>query len=253
MKQVALYSLAQADVLRAISNSTTEQVRRWAPQTSIITFPTWTDIETFFRSRANRGNDFPNAILFVGMVTPLKGIHYLINAFSFIADEFRRYQLLIIGNEVNVGYAADLRRQISKLGLENRVQFIGYQSQAELAFRMSEAAVLVLPSTSEGLGRVVIEAMATGTPVIGSRVGGIPELISDGVNGFLIAPGDEKSLAAKIRLLLENRAAARTMGASGRSFAAQLFSTESYLKGYRQIFEIATATLPRGEHAPSTV
>jgi glycosyltransferase involved in cell wall biosynthesis len=253
MKQAALYSLAQADVLRAISSSTTSQLKRWAPQTTIVEFPAWTDFDTFFRSGAHRGNDSANTILFVGMVTPLKGIHYLINAFSLIAEVFRRYQLLIIGKEVNVDYAADLRRQISKLGLENRVRLMGHMSQAELAFRMSEAAVLVLPSISEGLGRVVIEAMATGTPVIGSRVGGIPELISDGVNGFLIAPGDEKSLAEKIRILLENRVAARAMGASGRSFAVQLFSTESYVKGYRRIFEIATPTLPRGEHAPSTV
>ena len=253
MRYAAHYSLERADVLRAISNSTTEQVRRWAPQKTIISFPTWTDIETFFRSGANRGNDFPNAILFVGMVTPLKGIHYLINAFSFIAEEFRRSQLLIIGKEENVRYAEDLRQQIRKLGLENRVRFIGHQSQAELAFQMSEAAVLVLPSTSEGLGRVIIEAMATATPAIGSDVGGIPELISDGVNGFLIAPGDEQALAEKLRWVFNNPDQIREMGRSARAFAKQAFSTENYLKGYRQIFQIGLPTLEQGEHAASTL
>src|SRR5437773_1364291 len=253
MRYAAHYSLERADVLRAISNSTTEQVRRWAPQKTIISFPTWTDIETFFRSGANRGNDFPNAILFVGMVTPLKGIHYLINAFSFIAEEFRRSQLLIIGKEENVRYAEDLRQQIRKLGLENRVRFIGHQSQAELAFQMSEAAVLVLPSTSEGLGRVIIEAMATATPAIGSDVGGIPELISDGVNGFLIAPGDEQALAEKLRWVFNNPDQTREMGRSARAFAKQTFSTENYLKGYRQIFQIGLPTLEQGEHAASTL
>ena len=253
MRYAAHYSLERADVLRAISNSTTEQVRRWAPQKTIISFPTWTDIETFFRSGANRGNDFPNAILFVGMVTPLKGIHYLINAFSFIAEEFRRSQLLIIGKEENVRYAEDLRQQIRKLGLENRVRFIGHQSQAELAFQMSEAAVLVLPSTSEGLGRVIIEAMATATPAIGSDVGGIPELIKDGVNGFLIAPGDEQALAEKLRWVFNNPDQTREMGRSARAFAKQTFSTENYLKGYRQIFQIGLPTLEQGEHAASTL
>jgi glycosyltransferase involved in cell wall biosynthesis len=251
MKQAALYSLAQADVLRAISSSTSKQVKRWVPQKAIVQFPAWTDIETFLEAGRTKADD-TCAILYAGVVTPIKGIHHLINAFSCVAQEFERSQLLIIGKEENVGYAADLRRQISELDLENRVRFIGHQSQAELAVRMSEAAVLVLPSTSEGLGRVVIEAMATGTPVIGSRVGGIPELISDGVNGFLIAPGDEKTLAKKMRLLLDNRAAANAMGASGRLFAAQLFSTESYLQGYRQIFEMIAPTLPGGEHAPIT-
>jgi len=251
MKQAALYSLTQADVSRTVSNSTTEQVRRWAPQKTIISFPTWTDIETFFRSGANRGNDFPNAILFVGIVTPLKGIHYLINAFSFIAEEFRQSRLIIIGKEENVGYADDLRQQIGKLGLENRVRFIGHQSQAELAFRMSEAAVLVLPSKSEGLPRVIIEAMATGTPVIASRVGGIPELIKDGVNGFLIPPGDEQALAEKLRWVLSNPDKARAMGHAGRSFAQQGFSMESYVNGYRDICKMCVPMVEQRKHAPS--
>ena len=194
----------------------------------------------FLAQRCHRGNDSANAILFVGMVTPLKGIHYLINAFSFIAEEFRRSQLLIIGKEENVGYAEDLRHQIRKLGLENRVRFIGHQSQAELAIRMSEAAVLVLPSTSEGLGRVMIEAMATGTPVIGSRVGGIPDLINDGVNGFLIAPGDEQAWPKSSVGCLNNPRSGSCDGPIWRaSFAAQTFSTENYVKGYRQIFEMS--------------
>ena len=253
MKQAALYSLTQADVLRAISNSTTEQVRRWAPQKTIISFPAWTDIETFFRSGANRGNEFPKAVLFVGMVTPLKGIHYLINAFSFVAEEFRQSRLIIIGKEENVGYAEDLRRQIKKLGLESRVQFIGHQSQVELAFCMAEAAVLVLPSTSEGLGRVIIEAMATATPVIGSDIGGIPELIKDGVNGFLIPPGDEQALAEKLQSVLNNPAKARAMGHAGRSFAHQLFSPEGYLNGYRDICKMCVPTVDARDHAPSSL
>jgi glycosyltransferase involved in cell wall biosynthesis len=239
MRYAAHYSLERADVLRAISHSTTKQARRWAPQKTIISFPTWTDIGPFFHSSANRGNELSNAILFVGMVTPLKGIHYLISAFSFIAEEFRQSQLLIIGKEENASYAEELRQQIRKLGLDNRVRFIGHQSQAELALRMSEAAVLVLPSTSEGLGRVIIEAMATAMPVIGSDVGGIPELIKDGVNGFLIAPGDEKALAEKLRWIFNNPDRTREMGRSAHTFAQQTFSTENYVKGYRRIFQTA--------------
>ena len=113
--------------------------------------------------------------------------------------------------------------------------------------------MLVLPSTSEGLGRVIIEAMATATPAIGSDVGGIPELISDGVNGFLIAPGDEQALAEKLRWVFNNPDQTREMGRSARAFAKQAFSTENYLKGYRQIFQIGLPTLEQGEHAASTL
>lgn len=252
MKQAALYSLAQADVLRAISSSTTNQLKRWAPQTTIVQFPAWTDIETFLEAGRAKTND-TYSIVYAGVLSPVKGIHHLINAFSLIAEELRRSQLLIIGKEENVGYAEDLRHQIRKLGLENRVRFVGHQSQAELAFRMSEAAVLILPSTSEGLGRVIIEAMATATPVIGSDVGGIPELIKDGVNGFLIPPGDEQALAEKLRWVFNNPDQTREMGRSARAFAKQTFSTENYVKGHRQIFQIGLPTLEQGEHAASTL
>ena len=253
MRYAARYSLERADVLRAISKSTTEQLRRWAPQKTIISFPAWTDIDSFLRCAANPVNASPNLILFVGMVTPLKGIHYLIDAFSLIAAEFPQSRLLIIGKEDNVAYADDLRHQINNLGLQNRVRFIGHQSQAELAFRMSEAAVLVLPSVSEGLGRVIIEAMATGTPVIGSRVGGIPELIKDGVNGFLIAPGDEQALAEKLRWIFNNPDQTREMGRSARTCARESFSTENYVEGYRQLFQIGLPKVEQGEHAAFTL
>jgi glycosyltransferase involved in cell wall biosynthesis len=252
MKQAALYSLAQADVLRAISSSTTNQLKRWAPKTTIVQFPAWTDIETFLEAGRTKTNE-ACSIVYAGVVSPVKGIHCLIDAFSFTAEEFRRSQLLIIGKEENVGYADDLRQQIRKLGLENRVRFLGHEPQSELAIWMAKASVLVLPSMSEGLGRVIIEAMATGTPVIGSRVGGIPELIKDGVNGFLIAPGDAEALAEKLRWVLKNPDKARAMGRSARVFAQQTFSTENYVKGYRQIFQLGLPMLAQGEHAASTL
>ena len=185
------------------------------------------------------------------MLTPLKGIHHLINAFVLIAEDFPSAQLFIVGKDENKSYAANLREQIKKLGLNDRVQFIGPQPQSELAIWMAKASVLVLPSMSEGLGRVIIEAMATGTPVIGSRVGGIPELVEDGVRGFLVPPGDEKALAEKLRWILSNPDKSRAMGESGRAFVERLFSTESYLKGYKQIFEMAQPGIEHTEHAAS--
>jgi glycosyltransferase involved in cell wall biosynthesis len=253
MKHVAAYSIKQADLLRAISQSTSEQLRRWAPTKAIVQFPAWTDFETFLRSGANRGNEFSNAILFVGVLVPLKGIHHLINAFSLIAGQFPTVHLSIVGKDENKAYAEGLKTQVANLALNGRVHFIGPLAQSELAERMSKAAALVLPSLSEGLGRVIIEAMATGTPAIGSRVGGIPELIENEFNGFLIPPGDERALADKLRWVLENRDEARAMGERARAFAAQRFSTAQYLHGYRQIFEMTTRTSEQRNHAASSL
>jgi glycosyltransferase involved in cell wall biosynthesis len=253
MKHTALYSIKQADLLRAISGSTTEQVKRCAPRKRIVQFPTWTDIDTFMRSDIQMKQNISRTILYAGVLIPLKGVHHLINAFVVIARDFPSAELVIVGKEQNKSYAADLREQIRRCGLSERVRLLGPQPQSELARLMSNASVLVLPSKFEGLGRVIIEAMATGTPVIGSRVGGIPELVQDGVRGFLVPPGDENALAEKLRWILSNPDKSSAMGKSGRAFVAQLFSTENYVKGYKQIFEMAQPGIEHTEHAASPV
>jgi glycosyltransferase involved in cell wall biosynthesis len=250
MDRLAGYSISRADLLRAISNSTREQLRPWAPEKSIVQFPAWTDIEVFLRAGIT-DKAVAQWMIYAGVLTPLKGIHHLISAFGLIAEDFPSARLFVVGKDENKSYAADLKEQVRKLDLNDRVQFMGAQPQSELAMCMAKALVLVLPSISEGLGRVVIEAMAAGTPVIGSRVGGIPELIKDAVTGFLVPPTDERALAEKLRWMLENPDAARAMGERARSFAEQLFSTESYLKGYKQIFDIAQPTIEQREHAAS--
>ena len=250
MKQAALYSLAHADVLRAISSSTTNQLKRWAPSVTIVQFPAWTNIEAFLEAGRRKTNN-ARSVLYAGVLSPVKGIHHLINAFSCVAEQFPGVPLFIIGKDENKNYGVALRLQVKKLGLENRVRFTGPRPQSQLALWMSEAAVLVLPSTSEGLGRVIIEAMATATSVIGSDVGGIPELIKDGVNGFLIPPGDEQALAEKLRWVLSNPDKVRAMGQTGRTFAQQVFSTESYINGYRDICKMCVPMVDQREHAPS--
>jgi glycosyltransferase involved in cell wall biosynthesis len=251
MNRLALYSIKQADLLRAISNSTKEQLQALAPGKTIVQFPAWTDIETFLQaSRTNKA--VTHEIIYAGVVTPLKGIHHLVNAFVLIAEDFPSAQLFIVGKVENKRYAENLREQVKKLRLDDRVRFIGPQPQSELATWMAKASVLVLPSMSEGLGRVIIEAMATGTPVIGSRVGGIPELVQDRVSGFLVPPGDEKALSETLRWMLTNPDEVRTMGDCARTFAERRFSTESYVNGYKQIFELAESRIEHTEHAAST-
>ncbi len=251
MGRAARYSISHADLLRAVSNSTREQLHEWAPGTTTVKFRTWTDIETFLRSDARTENEDTGIILYAGVLTPLKGIHDLISAFALIAEEFPNLKLMIIGKDENRAYASELAKQVNEFDLAGRVQFTGSLPQAELAGWMGKASALVLPSKSEGLPRVLIEAMATGTAVIGSRVGGIPELIEDGVRGFLIPPGDSQTLAEKLRWILQNPAKARAMGACGRAFVERLFSTENYLKGYEQIFATAGPGSEQASHANS--
>jgi glycosyltransferase involved in cell wall biosynthesis len=204
---------------------------------AIFQFPAWTDIDLFLETEAGETDDSPQLILYVGVLTPLKGVHHLIAAFAATAAELHQTRLVIIGHEANRSYALKLKAQVKSLDMSGRVQFLGAMPQEELARWMQKARVCVLPSTSEGLGRVLVESMATGTPVIGSNVGGVPEIVKDNVTGFLVPPSDETALAERLRWLLEHPGEAVEMGRHARAFAQRFFSTESYVDGYREIFE----------------
>ena len=241
MRPCARFALKQADLLRAVSNSTRQQLEQWVPQKKLFQFPAWTDIELFLRAGMANCRNSAQTILYAGVLTPGKGVHHLVGAFAKIACDFPQVRLAIVGRAENKTYVAQLKAQTEHCGLDGRVEFVGEVPQAKLAERMREASVFVLPSLSEGLGRVVIEAMAAGKPVIGSREGGIAELIREGETGFLIPPGDEAALAERLRWVLEHPTEAEEMGRRARAFAASFFSTEKYLQGYRQVFEAAQA------------
>ena len=98
-----------------------------------------------------------------------------------------------------------------------------------------------------------MEAMATGTPVIGSHVGGIPEMVKHGTTGFLVPPGDVAALAERLHWVLAHPAEACAMGCRARAFAEHFFSTAAYVHGYRQIFATAQALLTgRGDQHADT-
>lgn len=236
MRWAARFSLRRADVLRAVSSSTRAQLTRWAPGKPVVQFPAWTDMEAFRRAARQAPQRSGGQVLYAGVLTPLKGLHLLINAFSAIAQRFPDSRLVIVGRAENQGYAVELRRQVASLALGSRIEFRAPVTQAELATLMAGSMVVVLPSASEGLGRVLIEAMASATPVIGTCVGGIPDIIENGVNGFLVPPNDAAALAQRLGWLLENPHQARAMGEAGEVFAGAFFSTEIYLDGYRKVF-----------------
>lgn len=247
MNRIANFALKHADLLRAVSNSTRSQLERWVPGKPICQFPTWTDIEAFFEAGTNCQKD-NNTIIYVGVLIPRKGVHLLINAFAQIVKNFPEAILKIVGKSENEKYTRLLKEQVTKLRLSRHIVFIEAIPQQELARHVAQACALVLPSLSEGLPRVVFEAMACGTPVIGSRVSGIPEIIEDGVTGFLVPPGDVDALAERIRWVLSHPEEAKQVGRRAREFAQRFFSPQVYQRGYAQLFRMAENILREGRH-----
>jgi glycosyltransferase involved in cell wall biosynthesis len=253
MRLAARFALRHADVLRPISRATREQLHRWAPDRPLVQFPTWTDIGVFLEAGACPSARRSPLIVYAGVLTPLKGVHHLLQAFACLRPDFPDAELAIIGRDENLHYARGLRVEVERLGLDGRVRFVGEVPQADLAEWMAQGQVFVIPSLSEGLGRVVIEAMAAGTPVIGSHVGGIPEMVQDGITGFLVPPGDEEALAEKLRWVLSYPEQASAMARRARIFAQQFFSTEAYLQGYREVLELARKVVQGQDGAAVTI
>lgn len=156
-------------------------------------------------------------ILFVGWVVPAKGIDVLVAAFARVVTAFPRAVLHVVG-AYDIGYFRRvLMPEVTRLGLEDRVRFHGHQPAAAVAERLATAALVALPTLMDTAPNVLAEARAAGVPVVASAVGGIPELIEDGVDGVLVPAGSAEPLAAAILALLRDPVAAAAMGERGRA------------------------------------
>ena len=243
IRRVVRYTAAQADLLRDRSRWSAEKLKAWSRGQPMFYFPAWTDMDAFTTGNLAPQEPRPPQVLFAGRTSPIKGIHHLISAFSRVTAEFSDARLVVVGRPVRPDYADTLRGLVAALDLNGSVSFVGEVSQRDLAIYMHQSRVLVLPSLSEALPRVVFEAMACGTPVIGTRVGGIPEMIEEGVTGFLVDPGDEDTLTERLRWVLSHPEESGEMGRRARQAARKIFSTQAYLENYARLFETARCLL----------
>lgn len=146
-------------------------------------------------------NDDENVIIFVGSLKAVKGIKYLIEAINIVKEKNPKLRLLLIGDGEE---KKELERLVEKLGLKKIIGFVGKINNEEVPKYMIASDVLVMPSLSEGLSVAVLEAMASGLPVVATKVGGLPEIIKDGENGFLVEPKNPKQIAERILYLLSD-------------------------------------------------
>jgi len=149
-----------------------------------------------------------------------KGIEYLLEAMKTVIGERRKTGLLMVGKGA---LRKDIEKRARRLGISDNVRFTGFVPEKELPYVFSSADLMVLPSISEPFGIALIEAMAAGLPVIGSRVGGIPEIIDEGVNGFIVPPKNPDRLASAILRLISDDKLRKSMGIRGRELAVKKF------------------------------
>jgi glycosyltransferase involved in cell wall biosynthesis len=170
----------------------------------------------------------------IGIVSKLwegKGHEILIRAFKEVKKDIKRARLIIVGEGPLDNMLHDL---VDRLGLSDSVLFTGFQM--DVAAIISSFDVAVLPSYFEGMGRVLLEAMAMEKPVVASRVGGIPDLVKDNVNGLLITPGDVKGLADALKKLLNDKRLANIMGRDGRKGITDKYSADAMVRSISNIY-----------------
>ena len=151
-------------------------------------------------------------LLFVGRLAPVKGLRVLLKALEGLIAEIPGLHLVLAGDGPD---RANLEKAAAPLG--DHVSFTGYLSQDEVAAAMQSCDICVLPSFAEGVPVVLMEALASRKPVLATQVAGVGELVEDGINGFLVPPGDVESLAARIRTLAGDPDLRRRMGETGHA------------------------------------
>lgn len=168
-------------------------------------------------------------ILFIGFPFYLKGVDLLIDAFISISNEYPEWTLKILG-------WLDIDLINSKISGHPAIHYHPPVSHDEIPNHIATCSIFVLPSRSEAMGRVLVEAMAAGKARIGSNVGGIPTVINDGVDGLLFEKANANDLAKKLKILIENKRFRNELGYTARERAIKYFTEDMYFKNLDLFF-----------------
>ena len=224
-------ALRRANGVRTISGYTSSLVRSSGVE-PVATFPAYMDIDPFLEPPQEPLPPRPVA-LFVGVLERYKAVDVLADAWRIAALQVPDAELRLVGR----GTMTDVvERLVSDLPAQT--SWIPRLTTPEVARALDEATVLVLPSRSEGLGRVVIEAFCRGRGVVASRVGGIRDLVDDGVSGLLVPPEDAPALADALVRVLSGPTLAARLGAGARVAAEPwLVTADEYARRVRELVD----------------
>jgi glycosyltransferase involved in cell wall biosynthesis len=182
-------------------------------------------------------NDQP-VISIVGRLSLEKGHHIFLQAARLVVNEVPDARFLIVGDGP---LEAPLRESVERLGLGRNVIFTGHRSNLAGIYGITD--VLVISSFTEGVPNVLLEAFAYGKPAVATAVGGVPEVMRNGVDGWIVESGDHAAIAARTLMLLENPALRRQMGAAGRAAIEDKFNFAHRTRALEQLYARAAANL----------
>jgi glycosyltransferase involved in cell wall biosynthesis len=219
-----------ADRIKVLSETLKRYVpRRFLPK--VVAFHCFTATHVFHNETAV----YQKRILFVGYPFQRKGVDVLIQAFNKIKNRYPDFTLLLIGHQLHDEVSRFKDLDTRQIEIKKALSF------SETVEEMLSCYCFVLASREEGLPRVLIEAMACGKALVSTRVGGIADLIVDGVNGYLVESEDVSGFAEKLELLLANPEVNQVMGEQSRRIAYEQFSSDVYANRFREMTQTLLA------------
>jgi|GEM_PF-2150874 len=214
LKIIYRFTLPFYDMVVGISKGISDEARNYGAKKT-ITIPIANIKPFFFEKKKEFGNEKP-IILYVGQIKKTKGVHLLIEAVKKIQNESKYDVKILAAGRVTNPKDNDFQNGLQEMGKSLDLEFLGWVPHKELPEIYEEADIFVLPSYSEALGMVIMEAMASGLPVIATKTSGAEYLVEHGKTGYLVPIGDVDELKNKIKILLENSDLRKKMGEAGR-------------------------------------
>jgi glycosyltransferase involved in cell wall biosynthesis len=208
--RAAEWTIRRADATRAVSSFTARLIEDVRGEPPTTTFTAYSDLASFTARPVAELPDRPT-VIFVGALERYKNVEGLARAWRILAPRVPEARLVLVGTGSQRDVVERLRQEFP-----DRVYHHPALEPLQVADALDGASVLVLPSWPEGLGRVVIEAFARGRAVVATDGGGIPDLVSDGVEGFLVPPFDNEALVARLEQILRDPLLARRLGTAAR-------------------------------------
>jgi glycosyltransferase involved in cell wall biosynthesis len=226
----------------AVSKTVRDYIIQWykISPTKVVTLYNGIDIEKYKSN--NNGDWFFNkfnldknrlTIGFIGRLVEVKGLVYLLDAAAeIIIKKKMGVQFLIVGDGPLKGM---LQKKADDLGISKHIIFTGFQQNVHEIIGAID--ILVISSLSEAFPTVILEAMASGKPVVATNVGGVSELVVNGENGILVPPRDIRALVEAIAELSESYDKRRIMGENGRQIVTKQFSIEKMIRDYEEFYD----------------
>ena len=222
--------LAGVNHVVTMSNPSADAIAAAIGRSKVTVLDNWVDLEAFAPAPPT---DRVTRVLFAGLLTPRKGLGDLLRACAALATGGVEHELLIAGGTPDEGASAeDGVRGIAC----PTARYLGPLPHEDMAALYRDADVFCLPSWFEAMPLSILEAMASGLPVVATTVGDIPRLVDDGVTGILVPPNDPAALAQALRELVADPERRRQMGKAGRRRAEELFDGSATLRALDELY-----------------